>query len=251
MQAPAPQGQPGPYGQQQPGHYGQQPGPYGQGQPDPYGQQPGPYGPGQPDPYGPPAHPGMAQGYVQPHPGAAPVPLTADGVPLAGWGWRLLAIMIDGLLLTVLTYAAGFPILVRMIEGVSNYMVAVIEWTEGGAAGPQPLPQAYLNLNDQYWLALIGAVVGMAFNVLFLKLKQATPGKMAVGLRVVPVDQGRAQHQALSWQQAVIRSAIWVLPSKVSIGGLFQLLDGLFPLWQPKRQALHDMGAKTQVVKIR
>ncbi|MEU5215974.1 hypothetical protein AB0G79_07220 [Streptomyces sp. NPDC020807] len=86
--------QPGPYGGQQPGPYGQQPGPYGQPQqPNPYGQpqapqpgygypqqapqgvppqqppygypqqQPNPYG--QQPPYGAPQHPG---GYMQPPP---------------------------------------------------------------------------------------------------------------------------------------------------------------------------------------
>ncbi|MFJ2092164.1 PQQ-binding-like beta-propeller repeat protein [Streptomyces sp. NPDC087901] len=69
--------QPGPYGQpQQPGPYGQpqQPGPYGQPQqqPGPYGQQqPGPYGQ-QPGPYGQPQQPGY--GYPQQQYPGAPVP---------------------------------------------------------------------------------------------------------------------------------------------------------------------------------
>lgn len=64
-----------PYGQQQPGPYGQpqQPGPYGQPQqPGPYAQQPGPYGqPQQPGPYGQPQQPGY--GYPQQQYPGAPV----------------------------------------------------------------------------------------------------------------------------------------------------------------------------------
>ncbi|MGC4947883.1 PQQ-binding-like beta-propeller repeat protein [Streptomyces sp. DT224] len=73
--------QPGPYGQpqQQPGPYGQpqQPGPYGQQQPGPYGQQPGPYGQQQPGPYG--QQPQAGYGFPpQQHPGA-PVPPGPNG----------------------------------------------------------------------------------------------------------------------------------------------------------------------------
>jgi uncharacterized RDD family membrane protein YckC len=30
---------------------------------------------------------------------------------------------------------------------------------------------------------------------------------------------------------------------------LITVVDVLFPLWHPKRQALHDLGAKTQVIR--
>ena len=30
-----------------------------------------------------------------------------------------------------------------------------------------------------------------------------------------------------------------------------RIVDVLMPLWNPKKQALHDVAAKTQVVKIR
>lgn len=249
--------------QPQPGQQGYQHPPYGnQGQQqypqqDPYGQQQYP----QQDPYAQPGQHAQQPYPQQPYPqqpypqqpyqvAGQPVPVTADGVPLAGWGWRLLAVMIDGLLLSVLTTLASFPILSRMIEGMTAYMRAVITWTEN-PSGPQPNPETYVNLNDQYLIALIGAAVGMVFHVLFLHMKQATPGKLALGLRVVPVDRGQAQERALSIRQVLIRAAIWVIPAKVSCGAIFQLLDGLFPLWQPKRQALHDLAAKTQVVKIR
>ena len=32
---------------------------------------------------------------------------------------------------------------------------------------------------------------------------------------------------------------------------VIRIVDVLMPLWNPKRQALHDVAAKTQVVKIR
>jgi uncharacterized RDD family membrane protein YckC len=29
----------------------------------------------------------------------------------------------------------------------------------------------------------------------------------------------------------------------------FRVIDVLFPIWNPKRQALHDIAAKTQVIR--
>src|SRR5690606_19327399 len=85
---------------QQPGQYGQQPGRYG-------GQQPGQYGGQQPGQYGAPQgqyqYGQQAGGWGQPMPGGGYTgtmgrPTTPDGQPLAGWGMRLLARIIDGLL---------------------------------------------------------------------------------------------------------------------------------------------------------
>ena len=47
----------------------------------------------------------------------------------------------------------------------------------------------------------------------------------------------------------VIRASVWVLPGISSLLVLFTVVDVLFPLWHPKRQALHDLAAKTRVVK--
>jgi uncharacterized RDD family membrane protein YckC len=84
----------------------------------------------------------------------------------------------------------------------------------------------------------------------FLRWKSATPGKLLCGLRVVPVDHGHATGP-LPWSSILIRSAFWVLPSINSFLSLITVLDVLFPLWHPKRQALHDLAAKTQVIRPR
>jgi uncharacterized RDD family membrane protein YckC len=82
----------------------------------------------------------------------------------------------------------------------------------------------------------------------FLRWKSATPGKLICGMRVVPVDRGRYPGR-LEWSTVGIRSAIWVLPGMNALLGLFSVVDALFPLWHVKRQALHDLAAKTQVVR--
>jgi uncharacterized RDD family membrane protein YckC len=47
----------------------------------------------------------------------------------------------------------------------------------------------------------------------------------------------------------LIRASIWVLPGISSFLSLITVVDVLLPLWHPKRQALHDMAAKTQVIR--
>ena len=93
-------------------------------------------------------------------------------------------------------------------------------------------------------------VVGILYHAGFLRWKSATPGKLICGLRVVPVDHGR-DPGPLAWNSIGIRAAVWVLPGISSFLALITLVDVLFPLWHPKRQALHDMAAKTQVVRPR
>jgi uncharacterized RDD family membrane protein YckC len=103
---------------------------------------------------------------------------------------------------------------------------------------------------NQLIVAFVTLLVGMIYHAGFLRWKSATPGKLICGLRVVPVDRGR-DPGPLAWNSIVIRVAFWVLPGISAVLRLLTLVDVLFPLWQPKRQALHDLAAKTQVVRLR
>ena len=102
----------------------------------------------------------------------------------------------------------------------------------------------------QLILTSVTLAVGMLYHVGFLRWKSATPGKLICGLRVVPVDRGR-DRGPLPWSSIFIRASIWVLPGISLFLSLITLVDVLFPLWHPKRQALHDIAAKTQVVRLR
>ena len=239
---PAPAG-PSTGGQYPQGQYGQQPqGQYGQGPPGPYPQYPqgqypqGQYGPG---PYGP----GQRLANV---PGQQAV-MTADGVRLAGWWMRVLAVLLDWLFVSLLAVLPAIGIYSR----VFGRLVAFVEESTQAAQNGQPPPPTpsvtdWLDQSDQLALTLIGLAVALVYQVLFLRWKAATPGKLICGLRVTPVDHGQFQGK-LSWSSVVVRSLVWVVP-RVAYLLLFRVLDALFPLWHPKRQAVHDIAAKTQVV---
>ena len=221
--------------------------PYGQ----PYAQVPGqqsygsnPYAPNQ---YGQP-YPNQA--VPQPY-GVKPVPTTADGVPLAGWWWRALAVVIDAFIVGTVSSLLTFPIYRRMVQVFTDYITVAFEAASSGRPiPPQPAVADMISANDQLILLLVGLVVHSLYIMLFLRWRGATPGKMAVGLRVVPVDEGRSTAK-LTWSAVTIRALFWTVPNLWPMLIVVRVIDVLMPLWNPKRQALHDVVAKTQVVKIR
>ena len=179
------------------------------------------------------------------------VPTTANGVPLSGWWWRALAITIDGLIVGVLAGLIASPIYVKVFGQMSEYISRVVEATERGLpAPPQPTPESLISFTDNLIVIAVSVAVQSAYIIAFLRWRSATPGKLITGLRVVPVEQGRFPGP-LPWSTIIIRVVVWVLPAIASVLLLFRLIDVLFPLWQPRRQALHDLAARTQVVKIR
>ena len=173
---------------------------------------------------------------------------TADGVPLAGWWWRVLAALLDGLFTSLVVSALTFPIYRSMMD---QFVQLFRELTEAQRTGsPPPDFNNVVSLQDQWIIVVVTLAVGAVYHGFFLRWKAATPGKLICGLRVVPVDHGH-NREPLSWNAISIRVAIWMLPTMNGLLGVIRLIDGLFPLWQPKRQALHDMAAKTQVIRPR
>ena len=202
------------------------------------GQVPGGYPP-------PPGYPAAAS-YGYP---AGPVATTADGVPLAGWWWRVLAAVIDNALLSTVVTIIAAPVWLPIYEAFAAYLEAVIEAARAGAAAPPVMDANQLiPIRAQVIVTALSVGLGMLYHVTFLRWKGATLGKLACRLRVVPVDRG-LDPGPLSWNAVIIRAAVWVLPGISSLLALFTVVDVLFPLWQPKRQALHDLAAKTQVVR--
>ncbi|HVD82461.1 MAG TPA: RDD family protein [Propionibacteriaceae bacterium] len=189
-------------------------------------------------------------GYAGPRTASAQATMTADGVPLSSWWWRALAVVIDNVILSVIITIVTFPVWQSLYAAWSSYFNAVLEAQRSGVAPPTMSVTDLISGRNQMILTMATLGIGMLYHVGFLRWKSATPGKLLCGLRVVPVDHGHATGP-LPWSSILIRSAIWVLPSINSFLSLITVLDVLFPLWHPKRQALHDLAAKTQVIRPR
>lgn len=195
--------------------------------------------------------PGPHQGAYPPggassHTGKATT--TADGVPLAGWGSRAGAAIIDAIITTILSMIAGLPLLRRMGSRFSTLLAETYRAAQEGRAAPTVTADQLMSTQDQLFLGLIIVAVGLVYSALFWRWRGQTPGDMIVGIKVVHAQRG-TDRTPLAWTQVVVRSILWVVPQFSLCFVLFVVLNCLFPLWQPNRQAIHDLAARTQVVR--
>lgn len=218
---------------------------------------PGPYAPAPQSHQSQPFQPQAFQPpYAQPFPPSAARPAggkataTADGVALAGWGWRALAAVIDAVFVGILTTLPAIPLLRRVSMRFMDFFNATVQAAQTGQPPPVYTPETLMSVSEQMAMTGILLAVGMAYHALFLRFVRATPGKMLAGLKVVPFGHGRATGP-LPWGAAVLRATLWVVPQLWLCLLPYLILDCLFPLWQPNRQAVHDRAARTQVIRVR
>lgn len=194
------------------------------------GQQPPPgqYPPAQQPPGGYPPPGGQQMGY-------AAVPVSPQGRPLASWGKRLGAALIDAVVITIPSY------IIMLVVGVGAFQSADIETDEFGNVVSVGDPSSFIVT----MLVSFGIVtaLGIAYQVYFNgSEKGQTIGKMALKIQVRdektggPIGYGRA---AIRWLVAVVLWAACYVPG---------IVDALFPLWDPKRQTIHDKAANSLVV---
>jgi uncharacterized RDD family membrane protein YckC len=200
--------------------------------------------------------------HVQP---AAPLPTgyptgrgrvltTPDGQPLAGWGRRLVALLIDGLIQLPLAIAIGWPFVSRVVGTYEDYFRDVMDASRSGSTPPSSAHLMGSVMGPMLGYTAVAVLVSLLYNAGFLKALQATPGKLALGLRV----RLRERPGRMSWGTVLLRwltqnaaTVLGIVPFVGSVAALYPLLDGLWPLWDDKRQALHDKAARTNVVRTR
>jgi uncharacterized RDD family membrane protein YckC len=96
-------------------------------------------------------------------------------------------------------------------------------------------------------VSFVSLVLQLAYEVPQLVRYGRTVGKRVAGIRVRPLAEDRLP----TLKEAMIRWAVAAAGNFVG-GGLFILLDDLFPLWdKPWKQTIHDKAAKTVVVPHR
>lgn len=176
--------------------------------------------------------------------------VTADGVPLAGWWWRALAGLIDAALVGALTLLLTLPFYRPLLVAFGAWWNQAFALAQnGGQPPPTPNFAAMITGTDQLLVVLVTFAAGMAYHLPLLRARGATLGLLACGLRVVPVDEGRSTAR-LTWSCVLVRALLWVLPGALSLR-ILTVADVLLPLWHPRRQTLHDLAARTQVVRAR
>ncbi len=189
-----------------------------------------------PVPMPPPRTPG-GPAYGAPYGAPAGAPVAT--FPLATWGSRALARILDTLVESVLVA----PVLGWLLWPAFGDL---LDSVPDGAAPSQAALDAFQEqlLSISVTLSLVSAAVTFLYEVPQNVLWGRTLGKRAMGLRIRPL----AQDAPLSWVQATVRWGTYTVGSLVA-GGFFTIIDYLWPLWdKPWRQALHDKTAKTVVV---
>ncbi len=196
-----------------------------------------------------------------PGPGYAPAPqvqwrpsgpTTVDGRPLGEWWQRLLAAILDNILVGMVGFILALPWTldffrwyIELIGQLASQgdrvdmadLLAQVEQRMTGFALP---------------VAVIGLLVKLAYETYFLTRSGATLGKMALGIRV----RRTGRPGPLTLVEALRRQALQLGLSLVGlvpgIGLLTTLagwLDNAWLIWDPRRQTWHDKIADTVVEK--
>jgi len=166
--------------------------------------------------------------------GMHPATAAAAGRHFGGFWIRFLARVIDGILLGVINAIVRLPLILMFGIGTMGSM-------RGLGRGPgadlifAPAMVGMLGLS-----ALLGIALGVAYEVYFLTVHGATPGKMALGLRVIRTD-GAPIPPALAIGR---HFAMWISAFILMIGYIMAAFD-------PEKRALHDRICETRVIYSR
>jgi uncharacterized RDD family membrane protein YckC len=220
-------------------------------QPDAYQGSYGQYGASYPTQYGGQSGGQYGGQYDDQLPGGARTP---DGQRLAGWWRRLGAYLLDGIVVGALSTLVGWGFVHRIVDGYREFFDAAVKASENGTAAPSQSDLLSHVAGATAGITVIAILVSLVYNAVFLKTRAATPGKLALGMRV----RLRDQPGPLTWGTILLRwlvqnvaTLLNVVPGIGTLASIFPLLDGLWPLWDGKKQALHDKAARTNVVRVR
>ncbi|MGL5862449.1 MAG: RDD family protein [Phycicoccus sp.] len=184
-------------------------------------------------------------------PGATRRDVLPDGAVLAEWWRRLLARVLDSLLSGLVATVLGWPFVQELGSVFGRYVTDSLEAAERGASTPDQTAFAAAVADVAVPIAVIGLVVAVVYEVVFLVWRGATPGKMALGTQVRRVGSpGRLSVTTAARRQviSVVATVVGLVPLIGVLGTVMRVLDPAWLLWDPKRQALHDKVADTVVV---
>ncbi|MEP6504405.1 MAG: RDD family protein [Betaproteobacteria bacterium] len=153
----------------------------------------------------------------------------ADGPVLAGRGLRLVAVILDSLLISLVI----LPL--YLVFGGMSIMTDL---------DPNAPPDAFAMMGKMLGAMIPGYVVAAAVQGWSLHAFGGTLGKKLLGLRIVRTDGSRAGFVRLFFG----RGAVALVPGFIPlIGSLWALVDSVL-IFRDSRQCLHDQIADTKVV---
>jgi uncharacterized RDD family membrane protein YckC len=174
----------------------------------------------------------------------APPPVSPGGQPLADFGNRFLAYLIDTAILVVVTMIVALPAFV--IFFLTVVQPAIDETAPDGTVPGADIGAIVLGgLALELGLFAFVLAVTYVYAVELMYKSGQTVGKRVMRLRVIPIDPAARLTRGVAAKRWLVQY----------VGGtllpLFNYLDGLWQLWdKPYLQTLHDKFAQTVVVKV-
>ncbi|MGW0431953.1 RDD family protein [Micromonospora sp. NPDC003197] len=211
----------------------------------PAGAYPGPSAP-PPPPGHPPAgygsQPGFgAPGFGQPMP--PPPPVSPAGQPLASFGDRLLALLIDSAILGGVAMVAAIPVMIIYIMAIIPDSSEVT--ADGTLIAPDFFGDFLLPMLLMY--AAVFAISLTAAYIYYVEMMfrtGQTTGKKLIKIKIVPLDPALTLTRGAAVRRLLVQQGSGLVPGLNYIDGLWQLWD------KPYQQCLHDKFARTVVVKV-
>ncbi|HQF03875.1 MAG TPA: RDD family protein [Phycicoccus sp.] len=176
-------------------------------------------------------------------------PSTPDGVPMASYGLRAAAYIIDNIIVGFLSLIAGGWFLWQAIAPIWSQVMAAAR-----ANDPSAVDAAVLGMDTRQlmYYSVASVVVAIIYNLIFLTRWSATPGKLLLGISVRRLDQGGVLDLGTASRRVAFEGGLSALGNLPVIGFLAlgaRVADLLWPLRDPQRQTLHDKFAGTVVVQ--
>ncbi len=168
------------------------------------------------------------------HPRTPEVVITRrQGIAYAEWWQRAVALLIDAVITGI---PAGIIIALAGLNTVGN-LTTTDEFGNRTLNAP-----AFRHL-------ILGVLIAFAIGILYRTVLEGgargqTIGKMAMRIAVRDADDGGSIGYARAFGRWLVGYVLWVV---AYIPGI---IDLLFPLWDPKKQTLHDKAVRSVVVQV-
>jgi uncharacterized RDD family membrane protein YckC len=191
---------------------------------------------GAPPPTAAPETPGYTR---TPPPGAGGPPIASFGTTavagrhvLAGWWSRVGAQLVDGLII-------GFGGLLLLLAITAPFSIGFFAGEDAG----------FVSIIVGLFLAVICvAIVALLYApALMARTNGKTLGRMVTGIRVVRADGQPMTFGFAMLREVAVKALLFGIAGSIT-GGLANLADVLWPLWDEENRALHDFIVDTRSV---
>jgi uncharacterized RDD family membrane protein YckC len=188
----------------------------------------------------PTAPPRSSPGYVSPPPpgaGGPPAPAMAPGAVagqfvLSGWWRRAGAFLLDG----VIVGAGAILLLIAITAPFS------IGFFAGDDFGIVSLVVGLI------FAAICVSIIALLYAPLLMaRTNGKTLGRMVCGIRVVRADTQPITFGFAMLREVAVKGLLFGIAGAIT-GGLAQLVDYLWPLWDEENRALHDFIVNTRTI---